>query len=649
MDQTTLLTAANLLLSKDVRMEVSRVGQLVVKYRPARRYLVLRPAEWTILRTFEGGRTVPSVLRELILERRCVPLGEFYELIIKAYERGILQTARQTPPEPATPTRWRFALRGRWLRTFTVLNLAAAIAVLFFRPVTAPAGPLPWLIGWVLACLCASAGMALAASVVHGARCELHRPRIGWLSLRPHFRVDLHDVVLGKHEAEVNCAAVRLIPQSLLVTLTAFFWPPLLLPALLGFLLDLSPFWQSPLLGLLRALYRLPRPSVKRDFRFVPNQRVWLRLKAWLQPDELRFAFLRLGYAVVWTLLAALWACVAFDLDARALLDDFQTSDAVSWLAVAAFSALALVLLGLLVFAAIGAGSVIADWWRERASVRRIHLAHTARGVTPQEIFDFLADVHPFHQLSPESRMLAAASMLKMSCEPGTLITETGDTEPQFFILYSGLAEIRARRDTGSVRAPLLPGQVFGPAIVLPGDQLVRSVYSRTACRVLALESSTLNPLIAAGLGPRILKDTAKVGFLRQIDFARHWTTEIMSTFARRSTVKRFVPGETLMSSGLPNGFFYILQDGTLHVKRKGRVIGHLARGDFFGEISLLQNSVITADVVAATAGQCFAMSKHDFLQFLTHNTTVALQVEAIASKRLRHPLFPLSQRNLDL
>ena len=84
------------------------------------------------------------------------------------------------------------------------------------------------------------------------------------------------------------------------------------------------------------------------------------------------------------------------------------------------------------------------------------------------------------------------------------------------------------------------------------------------------------------------------------------------------------------------------MYDGVAQVNSKGRLINRLKAGDFFGEISLLQNSSAIADVVAQGQLRCLQIDRTSFLRFMTHNHHVALRLEKISSQRLGHPIFPL-------
>jgi hypothetical protein len=172
-DQELLLTFTTLYLSQNLVVEVPRVGQVVVRHVATRRALILTPLHWGILKNFEGGRTVSAVLRQLIHARGCLPLGEFYELVVKAHGAAMLcETMDQAATAP--PSRpWTWSANGTLIRRLTLAVVFIALLGLLFNRVGPPGHWWWWLTGWLLSCLGISAGFALAGGLLHAAGREI--------------------------------------------------------------------------------------------------------------------------------------------------------------------------------------------------------------------------------------------------------------------------------------------------------------------------------------------------------------------------------------------------------------------------------------------------------------------------------------------
>ena len=111
---------------------------------------------------------------------------------------------------------------------------------------------------------------------------------------------------------------------------------------------------------------------------------------------------------------------------------------------------------------------------------------------------------------------------------------------------------------------------------------------------------------------------------------------QAVQRFAELSVVKDYRPDEVMLPQGQFSNNFFIVFEGEVQIASGGKVRARLRGGDFFGEIGLLQNSNATAQVTA----------RKEFLRFVAHNYTVALELERVSSQRLGRPIFPLSPGN---
>src|ERR1700709_2704110 len=90
MDTNLTLSAQILTLAPNLQHSEAINGLLVVKNVSAKTYLKITTAQWRILRLFGESRSVPNVLAQALDERLCLPLNEFFELILKAVRAHIL-------------------------------------------------------------------------------------------------------------------------------------------------------------------------------------------------------------------------------------------------------------------------------------------------------------------------------------------------------------------------------------------------------------------------------------------------------------------------------------------------------------------------------------------------------------------------------
>lgn len=127
---------------------------------------------------------------------------------------------------------------------------------------------------------------------------------------------------------------------------------------------------------------------------------------------------------------------------------------------------------------------------------------------------------------------------------------------------------------------------------------------------------------------------------LYRIGFFSNFKRDDFDRMARSWEVRSFQKGDVLLAQGAPNDTFYFLLSGTLEVKQKrmgilNKVLGKIEKkGEFFGEMSLLDGRKAMASVVAATSVDVFALSSGRFGDLFEKNVSFKEGLAKIASAR---------------
>src|SRR3989442_14116265 len=87
-----------------------------------------------------------------------------------------------------------------------------------------------------------------------------------------------------------------------------------------------------------------------------------------------------------------------------------------------------------------------------------------------------------------------------------------------------------------------------------------------------------------------------------------------LKSIVRSSKERSFKKGVAIVREGESGVGFYLIVGGSAEVRRDGRVLTKLARGQFFGEMGLLDQQPRSADVVAFGDQDCLVLSPHPFL-----------------------------------
>jgi CRP/FNR family transcriptional regulator, cyclic AMP receptor protein len=93
--------------------------------------------------------------------------------------------------------------------------------------------------------------------------------------------------------------------------------------------------------------------------------------------------------------------------------------------------------------------------------------------------------------------------------------------------------------------------------------------------------------------------------------------------------------GKVVAEAGNLGVAFFMVLEGKLEVRRKGKVLARLGKGDFFGEMALLNNQPRIADVVAVAPTKCLVLSAWSFSALVKDDPAIALALMKVMAKRL--------------
>lgn len=639
-----------LLLSQDLEVHERRDDLLVIKNIRCKTHLVVNRQEWKLLNRYSNKpMSILDLFPDLIRDRACPALTDMIELLLKARRRFILVTLGTQPPMVA-PAEWSMKLSYPLAHFFSLFCIAIGFVSLIFMDLTPPDNALYFavlaVVGWIMICGCISLGNFFAACLLNGMDCELSKPDVNLKTVFPHFTFDDKDVLMGGVRAETGMAQVQVAPIFLLVAGSTWVFPELAMIALLGMLYQLAPLQKSPPLRFLQALFRGPQRSITTDFVYDLGTGPLGRMKRSLSYLIPRYAFIESLYALAWMAVCGLLVYLVFVTGALGeLLQESFGSDSGQYviLGTVGIALLAIVYLGFSkLFAQIFASFKKVE--KGMVDEPEQHVELTAEQVTRQVIEDLLVSM-PFGQmLTMDSIRFLAARAQHRFYEENQLIYEIGDTFAHYPIVLFGQLEVEQQARTGrfySVRK-LNPGEAFGEDELMdqrPTNYQVRA--NRRTC-VVFIDSQAFEKEVVARVGrQRIQEIMQKEGLLKEVKLSRVWDPETIQRFAKLCVINEYKDGSIVLPDNFDNRFFYIIYQGIFSVRKKRKMIAKLRRGDFFGEISLLQNSQTTSDVVSEEKGRAFTVSKGDFLRFMMTDFRVAIQIERIASKRLGYPLFP--------
>jgi CRP-like cAMP-binding protein len=117
-------------------------------------------------------------------------------------------------------------------------------------------------------------------------------------------------------------------------------------------------------------------------------------------------------------------------------------------------------------------------------------------------------------------------------------------------------------------------------------------------------------------------------------------TTGANGREGKREVVATYSAGDKIFSEGDLGTEMYIIQEGEVHIiKRLGNedhLLSRLGKGDFFGEMAVIESAPRTADAVAQTATTLLAITGSRFDEMIRRNPEIAIRIIRKYSRRLR-------------
>lgn len=105
-----------------------------------------------------------------------------------------------------------------------------------------------------------------------------------------------------------------------------------------------------------------------------------------------------------------------------------------------------------------------------------------------------------------------------------------------------------------------------------------------------------------------------------------------------------------LFRAGDAGDAMYLIESGRVRISitdadRKEIVLAELARGDYFGEMAIIDGKQRSADATVVEDARFAVLSRESFLRFIQNNPIVALEMLSATFSRLRHTDKMLQQR----
>ncbi len=124
--------------------------------------------------------------------------------------------------------------------------------------------------------------------------------------------------------------------------------------------------------------------------------------------------------------------------------------------------------------------------------------------------------------------------------------------------------------------------------------------------------------------------------FLARVPIFAACTPEEIAAIAAVSQESFFEAGQIVVTQGTPGQAFYLVMEGRVEYLRDGNVLGEFGPGEFFGEMSLLDEAPRSATVRTLENTSCLMLSSWDFKALLLKRPEIAVKLLGVLSQRIR-------------
>ncbi|KAJ9109126.1 hypothetical protein QFC21_000454 [Naganishia friedmannii] len=213
-----------------------------------------------------------------------------------------------------------------------------------------------------------------------------------------------------------------------------------------------------------------------------------------------------------------------------------------------------------------------------------------------------------FRNLDEEQERDVLAAMREVAVDAGHVVIEQGAAGDFFYVVEDGQFDIYVNKagseastdesKWGKKVHTAVPGGSFGELALMYNAPRAATVVASTPGTLWALDRISFRTIL---LDHTSRKRRMYETFLATVPILSSLETYERSKIADALESKTYQAGEEVIREGEPGDAFYLIESGVAQVEKQGAgVIGELSKGDYFGELALLNRASRAATIRAA-------------------------------------------------
>lgn len=217
-----------------------------------------------------------------------------------------------------------------------------------------------------------------------------------------------------------------------------------------------------------------------------------------------------------------------------------------------------------------------------------------------------------FGSLDEDSLTTVIGALKELKLPANTEVIKQGDEGDYFYIVEDGLVNFYVNGEKVNNSGP---GSSFGELALMYNSPRAATATAETDLVLWALDRLTFRRILLAKTSK---KRQLYEGFIKEVPVLSNLSLFERSKLADALDTEFFKPGEVIIKEGEVGENFYLLSKGEAEVSKQSEgIIAELKRGDYFGEVALLNDLPRQATVTAKTNVEVATLDKRGFQRLL--------------------------------
>ncbi|KAL2643893.1 hypothetical protein R1flu_011480 [Riccia fluitans] len=197
------------------------------------------------------------------------------------------------------------------------------------------------------------------------------------------------------------------------------------------------------------------------------------------------------------------------------------------------------------------------------------------------------------------------------------IVIQQGEPGEYFYLLEQGSAEVWITK-TGENKPIMVKqyvaGDSFGELALLYNAPRAATVKATTDCVLWAVDRSTFRAILMSSTQE---KRNLYEEFLKEVPLLKTLDKYERSAIADVLEPEYFNPQQVIIVEGAKGDKFFMLEEGEAEARSQGQVVMRYKRGDYFGELALLNDAPRAATVTAITKCKTVSIEREQFKRLL--------------------------------